>query len=432
MKNKCSILAIIPARGGSKGMPGKNLARTDGIPLIRYTIDVAKKSKYIDKIIVSTDDHSIADFAVESGIAVPFLRPKKFAKDSSPTSDAVLHAIEWLEKHNQTFDILLLLEPTSPLRKDTDIDAAIELFIKNYDHADALVSVGEVHMEHPYITKRIDHGFVKPLFPDLPTFHQRQQLPKVYFPYGVIYISKVATYKKAKTFYQEKTIPYYIERWQNYEVDDLYDLLCIERIMSNRQNQYLKPNVFRKPPLTGEIMGKNIILKEFSDENLYDKRYLKWLHDREVIKTIGRSEYFTPVAFSDVETYVRELQQSENDYFFALYTKKDNQFIGTAKIKWTDWYNKTADIGIMIGEKSYWGRGLATDTMVTLCSIAFNKLNLRRLTGGCLTSNIAMIKCLEHIGFVKEGLKRRHNLIDGFYIDNVIYGLFKSEFHYEK
>lgn len=235
MKNK--IIAIVPARGSSKGIPRKNIKLLAGKPLIVWTIEQAKRSRYIDRIIVSTDSEEIAETSEKSGAEVPFLRPEELARDNSPTIDAIMHAVNWFEERDQYFDMVVLLEPTSPLRKKNDIDDAIELFIANIDKADALVSVGEVHLENPYIMKRVEDGYVKPFIEIDENFYQRQQLPKVYFPYGVVYLSKTDALKKYKTFYQEKTIPYLIERWQNYEIDDIYDFICIEAILKSKSEE---------------------------------------------------------------------------------------------------------------------------------------------------------------------------------------------------
>ena len=230
---KPKILAIIPARGGSKGLLGKNIKPLLGKPLVAWTIERAKNSKYIDKVIVSTDDKEIAEISRKYGAEVPFLRPKELARDDSPTIDVIMHAIDWFEKRGEYFDIVVLLEPTSPLRKEDDLDNAIELFIKNIDKADSLISIGEVHLENPHNMKKIEDGYVKPFIKDK-NFYQRQQLPKVYFPYGVVYLSETDTLKKYKTFYQERTIPYFIERWQNYEIDDIYDFICVEAIIKHK------------------------------------------------------------------------------------------------------------------------------------------------------------------------------------------------------
>jgi len=116
------ILALIPARGGSKGLPGKNIKPLLGKPLIAWTIEQAKASKYVDRVVVSTDDDEIAEVAIRYGAEVPFLRPKELARDDSPTIDAILHALDFFSDKGERFDLLALLEPTSPLRDSEDID----------------------------------------------------------------------------------------------------------------------------------------------------------------------------------------------------------------------------------------------------------------------------------------------------------------------
>ncbi|MGZ7108994.1 MAG: acylneuraminate cytidylyltransferase family protein, partial [Methanobacterium sp.] len=193
------ILCIIPARGGSKRLTGKNILDLCGKPLIAWTIEQARASKYLDKIIVSTDDEEIARISREYGAEVPFLRPAQFAEDDSPTIDAIKHAIEFLKNQGELYDILVLLEPTSPLRKKDDIDKAINIFLKENYRSDSLVSLGKVHLEDPVIMKKVDSGLVKP-FIDV-NMHQSDF--EAYFPYGVIYLSKIDKLLQNKTFYQE-------------------------------------------------------------------------------------------------------------------------------------------------------------------------------------------------------------------------------------
>ena len=235
--SKKKILALIPARGGSKGIPDKNIIDVAGLPLIAHTIRNAKKSKLVDKIVVSTDSRKIASVAKKYGAEVPFLRPKKIAGDRSPTIDAVLHALDWLKDHGEKFDAVALLEPTSPLRKDNDIDNTIKILLKNYKSTDAVVSVGEVRLEHPSLMRVIEKRYLNPLLPSGKKIRRRQELPKVYFPYGVIYLCKTSALKKEKSFYPKRIMPYLIERWQNYEIDDTFDLVCVRTIM---QSMYRK------------------------------------------------------------------------------------------------------------------------------------------------------------------------------------------------
>ncbi|MDD1653163.1 MAG: acylneuraminate cytidylyltransferase family protein [Methanomicrobiales archaeon] len=232
------ILAFIPARGGSKGLARKNVLPLHGKPLIAWTVGQARGSSLIDEIMVSTDDPEIAGIAEQMGVPVPFLRPPELARDDSPVSDAVFHALDWLEGKGRRFDLIVLLEPTSPLRKRHDIDDAIRLFLAHEEEADSLVSVGEIHLENPHIAKNVENGFVKPFLPSGNLKYHRQQLNTVYFPYGVVYMSKVGAFRKTRTFYQERTLAYPIERWQNYEVDDRYDLICISAVMEAMKGEF--------------------------------------------------------------------------------------------------------------------------------------------------------------------------------------------------
>lgn len=229
------ILALIPARGGSKGVPGKNLIDVGGKPLIAHTIGHARDSKLVHKVVVATDDKKIASVAKRYKAAVVLL-PKKLTGDRSPVTDSALYVLAELEKQGEKYDAVALLEPTSPLRKKDDIDKAIKILLKNYTKTDAVIGVGEVHLESPYIMKKIERGYLKPLMieKNIP----RQLLPKVYFPYGVIYLVKTDVLKKQKTFYPKRIMPYKIARWQNYEVDDIFDLVVVRAIMSAMR----KPN----------------------------------------------------------------------------------------------------------------------------------------------------------------------------------------------
>lgn len=237
MYKEKKILALIPARGNSKGLPGKNIKPLLGKPLIGWTIEQALATEVIDKVVVTTDDKTIMEISQSFGADVPFLRPLELAGDSSPTIDAIFHAVDWFEKHDEHFDILVLLEPTSPLREVEDIQSGIIKLVDNLNGANTLVSLGEIALENPYITKVVEDGYVLPLMNSDRSITQRQQQPVIYFPYGVIYAATISSLKKKKTFYQEKTIPYFIKRWQNYEIDDIYDFLCVEAILNHKSKE---------------------------------------------------------------------------------------------------------------------------------------------------------------------------------------------------
>ena len=232
MYKKKKIIAIIPARGGSKGLLNKNIKKISEKPLIYWTLKRVKESKLIDKYFISTDSIKIKNVCEKIGFDIPVLRPSEFAEDDSPSSGVVIHALDYFKKLSLKFDYVVLLEPTSPLRKSDDIDNAIKKLIDDQS-SDTLVSLGEVHMEHPSITKKIKtkERHISPFVEEEKVFFQRQQFQKAYFPYGVVYIAKTNYFRNKKTFYSEKTLPFFIERWQNYEIDDQIDFDINELLM---------------------------------------------------------------------------------------------------------------------------------------------------------------------------------------------------------
>ena len=229
-------LAIIPARSGSKGLPGKNIIKIAGEPLIYWTINTAKKSSLITDCIISTDDNEIKKVAERAGGRVPFSRPNELAGDTASSVDVALHCIEYFEKQNIFFDNIVLLEPTSPLRKSDDIDNALKLFYNNYANTDGIVSLGKIHLENPSVVKYVENNLIWPVSLNGATdkITRRQDYPDFYFPYGVLYIIKTTILKEKRSFYTNRIMPYYIERWQNYELDDIYDFYSIEAIMKNK------------------------------------------------------------------------------------------------------------------------------------------------------------------------------------------------------
>lgn len=224
------VLAIVPARGGSKGLPGKNIRPLAGKPLIGWTLESAKKSKYLDEIFVSTDSQEIADVAESFGVNVPELRPTELASDTATSASVVLYTIDFFRKQGNDFDYILLLEPTSPMRKEDDIDNAIALACEHPQKA-GVVSLGEVHMEHPSIVKKISQDSIIEPYVEAQKVTRRQQLDKAYFPYGVVYLVRTDYFEKTQIFYGKDSLPYLIERWQCYEVDDIYDFTAIEAIL---------------------------------------------------------------------------------------------------------------------------------------------------------------------------------------------------------
>jgi CMP-N-acetylneuraminic acid synthetase len=230
------VIAIVPARGGSKGLAGKNIRPLCGKPLIVWTIRTALKSRFVDELAVSTDSPQIADIARSAGARVPFLRPAELATDSSPTIEAVEHALaHYRAKEGRTFDYVVLLEPTSPLREDDDIDNMLSRLHAHADSFDSIVSLGEVG-EHPSIMKRLAGEAIEPFCPELQMTTRRQDSPPAFFPYGVAYIAKTASLVAERTFYTKRCTHYRLKRYQNYEIDDLYDFIAVESVMRHEWN----------------------------------------------------------------------------------------------------------------------------------------------------------------------------------------------------
>lgn len=185
------ILGVIPARGGSKGIPRKNIAPVNGKPLIEYTINAAKKSRLLTDTIVSTEDPEIAKICEDLGCRVPFLRPVDLATDSARSLPVIQHAVKECERITRsTYDIIIMLQPTTPLRTGQDIDNGIELLLET--RADSVVSVVDVGGHHPFRMKRIvsNNQLINYIDQGFEDMRPRQELPRVFIRSGALYITR--------------------------------------------------------------------------------------------------------------------------------------------------------------------------------------------------------------------------------------------------
>lgn len=224
MFNNQKILALIPARGGSKGIKDKNIIFLAGKPLIAYSIEAAKYSKYIDDIIVTTDSEKIAEISKQYGASVPFMRPAELAADTSKTIDAVLHAIQTLKTMGKEYDVLILLQPTQPLRTNKDIDEAIEIYYQNKE--EGLVSVSPVD-DSPLLIRSISNdGKLLNLLSQNSTC-RRQDMPEYYKVNGCIYINKIDEIDKNTSFNDNK-VPFIMRKEHSVDIDELSDLWMAE------------------------------------------------------------------------------------------------------------------------------------------------------------------------------------------------------------
>lgn len=199
------ILAIIPARGGSKGIPGKNTKLLNGKPLMSYTSEIALQSHYLTEVIVSTEDKQIVEVAERLGLKVPFVRPMALAEDHTPTLHVIIHALQWFEKQTIFFDAVCLLQVTSPFRTVDFLDKAIVKFIES--GCDSLVSVQKVpHEYNPHWTFEVNaEGNLKIATGEAEIISRRQELPPAYHRDGSIYITKTEVLLNGHSLYGKST-----------------------------------------------------------------------------------------------------------------------------------------------------------------------------------------------------------------------------------
>ena len=230
MFDEKKILAIVPARGGSKGLPQKNIRVLRDKPLIAWSIEAGKQSRYIDSVTVSTDSQEIADIAKQWGGKVPFIRPAELATDNAKGIDAILHAIQWHRDNDELFDLVLVLQPTSPLRTTDDIDKAIELLFEK--KAGAIVSACPVN-HHPWWCNTLPEngsmkGFLRPEILNT----NRQELPPFYRLNGAIYIADIDLLEKTHSFMTDETFAYIMPIETSIDIDSAFDFKLAELLLA--------------------------------------------------------------------------------------------------------------------------------------------------------------------------------------------------------
>lgn len=231
-----SFLAVIPARGGSKRLPRKNIRELEGKPLIAWTIEAALDSSCIDEVVVSTDDPEIAKVARQYGANIPFIRPSDLATDSTPTFDVIKHALEFYGSSGKNYDFSILLQPTSPLRNASHIDCAVDLLRSK--GADAIVSVTEA--EHSPVWSNIlpdddsMSAFLKEEVVGVPS----QALETYYRLNGAIYICSSKRLLKEKTlFLKDNIFAYRMDKQSSIDIDDEIDFLMANALMQTRSQR---------------------------------------------------------------------------------------------------------------------------------------------------------------------------------------------------
>jgi CMP-N,N'-diacetyllegionaminic acid synthase len=232
------ITAIIPARQGSKGIVKKNIKLLNGIPLILYSIEHAKKSKFINEIIVTTDCNDIADISKNNGASVPYLRPKNISDDLSTDHEFIKYHIEWCKNNDIDFpDLMIQLRPTYPIRDIIILDDCIHKMIinKSYDSLRTVI----LNQKTPYKMYAIENNILIPLFEEIngikePYNQPRQILPDTYLHNGYIDIIRTKSFLKSDSITGNKIYPYLLDKNEIYDIDTMDDWEKVEKIIINR------------------------------------------------------------------------------------------------------------------------------------------------------------------------------------------------------
>lgn len=222
-----SVLTIVTARGGSKALPGKNVKDLRGRPLLSYTLEAAQASQYVDRVVVSTDSEQIASVARAHGGEVPFLRPPDLATDLARQEDAVLHAMRWVEDDAGSYDYVVLLAPTHPLRSGADVDAVLEHLVRN-DAARAVVTV--VPADHPpYIVNTLPaDGSMKGFVSDEHKFKNRQEFPPFYKISGSVCAAEWAHFRAEQSFLTDDTHAVVVDPVRGHDINTATDFAMAE------------------------------------------------------------------------------------------------------------------------------------------------------------------------------------------------------------
>lgn len=226
MDRQC--IALITARGGSKGLPRKNILCVNGKPLIEWTIRAAQTCSLIDRVFVSTEDEEISAISSELGAEI-IVRPKELATDTASSVDVILHAIDWFAQQGIVSEDLVLLQPTSPLRTSRHLDEALTLYREK--SAQAVISVFEP--AHTPIKSYIEcqDGSIQGLFSEEAPYMRRQDLPRAFLPNGAIYAFSIEEFNRGKHFPRDEVFPYLMSEKDSLDIDESADLIAVEKRM---------------------------------------------------------------------------------------------------------------------------------------------------------------------------------------------------------
>jgi CMP-N-acetylneuraminic acid synthetase len=229
------VLGLIPARGGSKGIPHKNIRHLHGKPLIAYTAEAAHQARRLSRLILSTDDEQIAEVGRHCGLDAPFIRPIELAEDDTPMLSVVQHAVRWMENRNEHFDAVCLLQPTNPLRRPEDIDACIELL--EASDAQSVVTILPVPSEYNphWVYFQQKDGSLRLSTGEMNPISRRQALPQAFHREGSVYVTRREAVIEQNSLYGERVIGYLLEPERTVNIDNPEDWQRAEALLSGER-----------------------------------------------------------------------------------------------------------------------------------------------------------------------------------------------------
>ena len=230
-----SVLVIIPARGGSKGILRKNLQVLLGKTLLQRTCGLALSIRGATDVLCSSEDKEILELAKNYGVNMTYIRPQHLALDETPTADVIIHALSELAKSGKTYGYVILLEVTSQLTRSVDVEEGLNCLLNN-ENFDSIITLAKSENGHPIFTFSIDLESlqVKPYLEGPWRTVRRQDINPLYFIDGSFYISKVSTFLKYKSFVQDRTLGFIVPKWQSFEIDEPLDLIIAEAVMKRK------------------------------------------------------------------------------------------------------------------------------------------------------------------------------------------------------
>jgi CMP-N-acetylneuraminic acid synthetase len=233
------ILGVIPARGGSKRVPNKNIREVGEKPLIAHTIDQISESEMLDRTVISTEDDKIREVAEAHGGEVPFERPEELATDTANSDKVVMHAINWLKKKGEKYDIVAKIQATTPFRTSEDIDGSLRELVES--DADSVISVSTFDVPPVWAVREDSNGFIHSYIEDeylwSDNIARSQDTPELYHPNGAIFAAFVSEFRSQETFYTERTLGYEMPQSKSLDIDEAFDLEVAQALMKHRSSK---------------------------------------------------------------------------------------------------------------------------------------------------------------------------------------------------